>query len=592
MYPVIIVGGGPVGLVSSILLSLNEIPHLLFERYPSTSIHPKACGLNQRTLEIFRHIGIEDEVLQHGAPPESHSRTAWYTSLGENGQEIHSRDAWGAGKYCEAFEDASPCRYVILPQIRLEPILQHRALQLNPTGIKYETEVLNIVEESDHATVSVRNKDGTQEDIKARYILGADGGRAVADWLGISWEGERDVFDMVSAYFRAPLSLHHPDPKVFISWFINPASGGSIKSGYLYHLGPYPTDPNTEEWCFGCAMLPDDPERFDKDAMIRRIKRTLDIPDLEIDVISTNHWNVSSIVAERFRSRSGNVFLVGDAAHRVPPWGALGLNTGIQDAFNLIWKLVCALRSRNGGAEQLLNSYNEERRPIALRIAHSSLSNLRSHAGAMDRALGLSIDQTPKENNAEMESVLNADHPKYQAKQLNIQKAQEVLDSEFGAHGAEVGWFYTSGYIDANSTDPYHDGQIRQDGSFENLIYYPSTIPGHHLPHIWLRRGSKTVSTRDLIQQDKLVVFTDAPQKWEELTSFGAHIRMEIINAAGEWSDWDGKLKKLCDIGEGWAVLVRPDGIIAWRGINPDNGLFSLIESFKPSQIPLYPSTL
>lgn len=95
MPPVIIVGGGPVGLISSILLSLQEIPNVLFERHPGTSIHPKACGLNQRTMEILRHIGVEDEVMRQSAPPETVSRTVWYTSLGAHGREIHSRNAWG-----------------------------------------------------------------------------------------------------------------------------------------------------------------------------------------------------------------------------------------------------------------------------------------------------------------------------------------------------------------------------------------------------------------------------------------------------------------------------------------------------------------
>ena len=149
MLPVVIIGGGPVGLVSSILLSLQRVPHVLYERYPSTSIHPKAVGLNQRTLEIFRHIGVEDEVRRQGAPDNTYSRTCWFTSLGPNGREIHSRDAWGGGKYRLFFEEASPSPYTMLPQIRLEPILQRRALELNPGGIKYSSEVLSLQEKSD-----------------------------------------------------------------------------------------------------------------------------------------------------------------------------------------------------------------------------------------------------------------------------------------------------------------------------------------------------------------------------------------------------------------------------------------------------------
>ena len=130
--PVVIIGGGPVGLVCSALLSLQGIEHVLFERQPDTSIHPKAVGLNQRTIEIFRKIGVEEEVLRQAAPLSMSGRTAWYTSFGPNGREICARYAWGGGPYDEAFEKASPCRYALLPQIRLEPILKRRALRLNP----------------------------------------------------------------------------------------------------------------------------------------------------------------------------------------------------------------------------------------------------------------------------------------------------------------------------------------------------------------------------------------------------------------------------------------------------------------------------
>ena len=126
--PVAIIGGGPTGLVSSILLSLCDVPHVLFERYPDTSIFPKAVGLNHRTIEIFRQIGIEPHVIQHRAPADIAGRTAWYTSLGPDGKEIASRDAWGGGIHLQDYEAVSPCQCTQLSQISLEPILESRAL--------------------------------------------------------------------------------------------------------------------------------------------------------------------------------------------------------------------------------------------------------------------------------------------------------------------------------------------------------------------------------------------------------------------------------------------------------------------------------
>ncbi|KAF9890042.1 hypothetical protein FE257_006722 [Aspergillus nanangensis] len=576
MLPVVIIGGGPVGLVSSILLSLQRIPHVLYERYPSTSIHPKACGLNQRTIEIFRHIGIEDEVLRQAAPANTHSRTSWFTSLGANGREIHSRDAWGGGKYRPLFEKASPSPYAMLPQIRLEPILQRRAMELNPNGIKYSSEVLNIREESDRVIVKVRGPDGVAYETEAQYALGADGGRMVTEWLGIPWEGEHDIFDMVYAHFKTPLSLHHPEPRSFISWFINPATGGSIKSGYLYHLGPYPQTPETEEWYFGCAMLPDDPERFDTSSMIQRILKTLDITDLDINLLSISHWMVASIVAQRFRSSLGRVFLVGDAAHRIPPWGALGVNTGVQDAFNLVWKLAFAIRSDHSDVEALLDSYDTERRPIAQRVARSSLVNLKSHAGAMDKALGLSVDQPHAANSAALDMALDPTHTAYPQTQALIAQAQAVLDSEFGAHGTEVGWFYPSADTKKEGQRTNHDGQIKPDGTFDELTYHPSTIPGHHLPHAWLRRAGKTVSTRDLIDPAKFVLFTRTARDWDWIRN--SRVKVEVIDAEHGWTDRDGAWAEVCSVGERKAVLVRPDGIVAWRGEERDSTLSALLK--------------
>lgn len=574
VHPVAIIGGGPVGLATSISLTLRNIPHVLFERYPSTSIHPKALGLNQRSIELFRSLGIEEEIKRIRAPADSFCRTAWYTSLGPEGREILKRDAWGGASYAEEYKRNSPCDYTILPQIRLEPILHKRAKELNPNGVINGATVVGIEENAESVKLRVQygkieggdgDKQGKEETVEARYVVAADGGRMAADALGIKMEGERDIVDMVSAHIRAPISRYHPDPSVFISWFIDPALGGSIGTGYLYHAGPYPMNSKTEEWMFACALNPNDPQKFETEDMLKRIHRTLKIPNLEIELKSVSHWFVNSIVAEKFRSKGGRVFLAGDAAHRIPPWGALGLNSGVQDVQNLVWKLAMAVKAEKSEERKydaLLNTYEEERRPIAQRVAHSSLTNLQNHALVMDRALGILPDAAPEDNLRSLAAFLDKKNPEGDKLRDAVETAQQILDTEFHAPGAEIGWFYPSLDKDGEGARSLHGGQVTEKGDMVVTEYFPSALPGHHLPHAWIQQGAKQISTRDLPDGEKCVLIATVEEPWTKLSS--DLVKVEIIKAA-EPSDMDRDWLSLCGISPSGAVLVRPDGIVLWR---------------------------
>ena len=181
---------------------------------------------------------------------------------------------------------------------------------------------------------------------------------------------------MVSAHVRSPISQFHPDIRNFITWFINPRLGESIGTGNLYHLGPYPLDPETDEWCFACAHNSHDLQRLDSDAMLARMRKVLQIPELPVDLLSISNWYVNALCAYRYRSEGGRAFLVGDAAHRVPPWGALGLHTGIRNAHNLAWKLGLMIKTSNPDrSSTLLDSYDTERRPIGRRVRDTRLRN-------------------------------------------------------------------------------------------------------------------------------------------------------------------------------------------------------------------------
>ncbi|KAL9113826.1 MAG: hypothetical protein Q9227_001960 [Pyrenula ochraceoflavens] len=575
-YPVAIIGGGPVGLAISILLSLQQIPHVLFERHASTSIHPKSMGLNHRTVEIFRRIGLWDALLYYRAPPETVSRTAWYTSLGPEGRCINVRDSWGGGGYQEEYEQLSHVPYVTISQLRLEPILKARAEELNPHGIRYSCEVKGVREGENVMLDVLDRRAGDTAKVEAEYALVADGGRGMTTDLGFQWEGEQNIVDMVGAHIKAPISLYHPDPSVFLSWFVNPELGGSVLSGYLYHLGPWPDrkgHPELEEWNFACARLPNDPDRFDKKSMLERLHRTLKIPNLEVELLSLSHWYINACTANHYRTPKGRLFLIGDAGHLQPPFGALGLNTGIQDANNLVWKLAMALKSeRPEDFDGLLATYESERLPIAQRVASSSLTNMRGHSDIMDRALGISATQTPKENTEAAREFFNVEDLQAGAKKREaVELASRKMDIEFHAIGSEDGWFYNmpAELDDGNQDgiDVRHGGQINAFGEFHTLNYYPSTIPGHHVPHLWLEKDGLRKSTRELLAFEK---FTLLPavfgEDWLRLKS--GLVSVEFISSEGcegQWRDVEGRWEELRGVSSEGAILVRPDGIVAWR---------------------------
>lgn len=583
-YPVAIIGGGPTGLSASVLLSQCKIPHVLFERYPSTSIHPKACGYNHRTIEIWRRMGVEEELIKARAPPNDICRTGWYTSFGPNGREIVSRDSWGGGAYEAEYASVSPCQYSMLPQIRLEPILQNRAIELNPKGVWYNTEVTNVEEAEDHVLITYQRKGQEPEKLKAQYCIGADGGRGVTDQLGIGWQGERDVIDMVSVHIRAPISLCHPDIRNFITWFVNPRLGGTIGSGYLYHLGPYPISPDTEEWLFACGLAPGE-RSMDGPAMLKRMHNTLQIPELKAELLSTSYWYVNALTATHYRSRpsTGRIFVVGDAAHRIPPWGALGLNTGMQDVDNLVWKLNFAINgipsSLDGSADlnPLLDTYDTERRPIGQRVRDSALHNLRALGLVMDHAIGVSPTNSQVDNVANMDSFFNTspENKEGPARREAVDRARKTLDDEFHALGAEVGWFYPELDVDGEGKATRHDGQIKEDGQMDLLYYHPSTIPGHHLPHAWLEKDGQRVSTRDLVRYDGFALFTSRPELWEKAVAEEGDRLVTLVgindsssqrpDESVNWVDVEGKWAAERGVGGSGALLVRPDGIVVWR---------------------------
>ena len=240
--PVLIVGGGPAGLTASLLLSRLGIRSLLVERREGTSDLPKAQHLNQRTMEIFDVCGIAGDIYEQGSPMEFMCRVGWYTSLAGptelHGREIAGRDSWGGGADAPAYAVASRYRSVNLPQLRLEPILKRHAEARGPGQLRFGHELVGLAQDAYGVTATVFDRRAEMPyEVRAEFVIGADGGRTVGDAVGAVLEGQRDLVKMVSTHIETDLRRFSPDPSVCIFWFINPDHRGSIGSGVLAKMG-------------------------------------------------------------------------------------------------------------------------------------------------------------------------------------------------------------------------------------------------------------------------------------------------------------------------------------------------------------------
>src|SRR5262245_22729197 len=373
--PVLLVGGA--GLTASMLLSELGVESLLVSALPTTSVLPKAHVLNQRTMEIFTDLGVADEIYARGTPPENMRYTAYYVGFAGSdpafGRELGRLESWGAGGLDADWAAASACRQANLPQIRLEPVLKARAETLAPGRIRFNNELVDLAQDAGGVTATERDKTaGTSYVVRSRYLLACDGGRTVGRRLGVEMQGERDVMRIVSIYMSADLSRWARDPDVLIRWLWVPARGIFCT---LVPMGPEYWGPQSEEWVFHVNYDTADTRAIDDAQVVADMKEALGLPDLDATVHVVSRWSLEGILADRFQV--GRVFLVGDAAHRHPRPGGLGLNSAVHDAHNICWKLAAVLSGQAG--EGLLASYEAERRPVDARNVQRSMENGMNH---------------------------------------------------------------------------------------------------------------------------------------------------------------------------------------------------------------------
>jgi 2,4-dichlorophenol 6-monooxygenase len=562
--PVLIVGGGPVGLTIAIELARRGVRGLLVERRDFSTHFPRAHLLNVRTMETFADIGVAAAIYAESPPEDRWRRVAWYTSLAGptplHGRRIGHLPAWGGGPDGPRYALASPRRFANLPQRRVDRILWERADGEWPGNVRARTELVGLVLDDNGAVATVRDLTAERSyRIRARFVVAADGGRTCPDLLGVETVGPRALVDIVSVFFSADLSAY-ADPEALLTYFIQPEGGGG-PVGALLALGPGRWGAESPQWSLGMHLSPDAPIGRDPDALAHRVRDVLGLPDLAMEVHAISHWQFEGVVADRFRV--GPVFLAGDAAHRHPPTGGLGLNTGVGDAANLGWKLAAVLSGQAG--DGLLDSYELERRQVALRNVEHSLRNAGRHT-PIGAAMGLRKGMPPEQGWAEF-AVWASDTPEGQRRRSATEVAVAHNAEDYSQLNIEAGFCYEAGALvpDGTPPPPGHDSPTE---------FTPSARPGHHIPHVWLSAADSTsVSTSDLVASEGLTLFVaaadaDAWNKAASAASSAAGCPIPVVVIGGTaLADPAGAWAQACGVGASGAVLVRPDRHVAWRTV-------------------------
>ena len=529
--PVLIVGGGPVGLTASILLSQHGIRSLLVERHPGTAIVPKARGINARTMEMYRQIGIEQAIRDAGLAPERTGLIVWTESLA--GGEIERRVP---GRMNPANRGASPVQNCLCAQDDLEPVLRRFAEAQAPAELRFNTEMTAVEEDGDGVTATLTDRlGGGEARVRVQYLIGADGAQSrVRQIVAREMIGREAVYDSVNIVFQADLRPWTQDRPAALYFVEQPDLRATFLTinahdrwGFLIH--------SLKQYGYTAAD-------FTQARCIELIRRGVGKADLPVAIRGLSVWEASAVVADRYRD--GRLFLAGDAAHEMPPTGGFGLNTGVQDVQNLVWKLAGVL---NGEAsEALLDTYEAERLPVATITTKASLEN------------SLSMGRTARQDGAKL-------------------PRSEFLNEQ----GLIFGQSYQSAAVVPDGTPPLPvEDPVTQ--------YRASARPGSRAPHVWLERGGERLSTIDLFG-DGFVLLTRAEGgAWIDaatkvISETGPRLTALMVGGGGEFGDPDGMWPTLYGLEPDGAVLVRPDGYVGWRspgGVdNPARALSQVLDS-------------
>lgn len=528
--PVLIVGAGGAGLSLSLLLHQQGIPSVLIERRSDISWYPRARNLNFRTLEVFRGLGLEAKVIAAGTRI---SRVFSRSTLASGEQE----ELIDPDSLLQGLEKVSPEPLIwYCPQSRLEPLLLAEARQ-HGGDVRYGTELVSFSQDEMGVTAIIKDHVTEQvSEVRADYLIAADGAHSGIRQtlaLPVSGIGELDEH-YIFVYFRSPWGelIQGYEADAFL------ITGTPMRTMFLVtdqdrgmFVIMYSQSTSAQDYT---------PERC-KELLISAIGK----PDMDVEIVGIAPWQPIQRVADRFQE--GRVFLVGDAAHTMPPKLGLGVNTAIQSAQNLAWKLAAVIHGQ--ATPQLLATYQSERHPVGQLASEQSLVGPAASLltqGSDDKLL-------PTEKKVSLFSII-------------------------------VGYRYHSQAVLSEDVTPTLLDEIE-------LLNQPGELtgqPGSRVPHLWVERQGQRISTLDLLDGHFVLLVGPDGAFWCDAVpgaaaSLGIDLVAYRVGSDGDLLDLENSWQTKMGVSAQGAVLVRPDGFVAWRSYasasSPEQRLVQVLSS-------------
>ncbi len=523
--PVLIVGGGPIGLTIALDLAWRGVACTVVERRaPGEPPLPKCNHVAARSMEIFRRLGVAQDLRNAGLPADYPNDVSYRTSF--TGRELtripipcrRDRYTARAGPDTGWPTPEPPHR---INQIYLEPILYEHAARSPLITLTNRCSVERFTQDADGVTAWVQDLEtGEERRIACRYLIGCDGGGSVVrKGIGAQFEGDAVIQRVQSTYIRAPdLIGLQQEERAWATFSLNPR-----RSGNCYAID------GKERWVIHNYLKPDEPDfdSVDRDWAIREILGVG--PDFSYEIIQPMDWYGRRLVADKFRD--GRVFLCGDSAHIWVPYAGYGMNAGIADAMGLSWLLAAHL---NGWADAaILDAYEAERQPITQQVSYFVMD----HAHAMAGQRG------------SVPANIEADDAAGEAARAALgQMAYDLNVQQYCAAGLNFGAFYDASPIIA------YDGE--EAPGYTMASFEASTVPGCRAPHFWLADGR---SLYDALGTEFTLLVLDGGVEWQGLAeaAMAAGLPLSVLEIAPGEAD-PVYAEKL--------VIVRPDQHVTWRG--------------------------